>query len=132
MGIQIDWADEAKTAILEEFEGAWTWEEFYTVNQQIFDMIHSVNHTVHIIADLRRSGSLPPGKAITHAGKVLGKMPDNWGLQIVINNALLIDILVSVFTKTFQTDLGKRLVPVKTIDEAWQAVSAYAAKAETI
>jgi hypothetical protein len=115
MSIQVDWADETKTVILETFQGNWTWEEFYAISQQAFNMIRSVNHMVHIFSDFRASGSLPVGGAITHAGNVLSDMPANWGLLVIINQNLLINIMVSVFAKTFRTNLGKKTVSVKTM-----------------
>ena len=125
MGIQIAWADETQTVILETFQGNWTWEEFYDMSQQAFTMIRSVNHIVHIFSDFRNSGTLPVGGAITHAGNVLTDMPANWGLLVIINQNLLINIMVSVFAKTFRTNLGKKTVSVKTLEEAYQLAREY-------
>ncbi|MBC8171272.1 MAG: hypothetical protein H7X77_06355 [Anaerolineae bacterium] len=131
MGIQLKWTDETKTVILQTFEGKWTWEDFYKVNQQAFAMIHTVSHKVDIFSDFRTSGPLPVGGAITHARNALKEMPDNWGMLVIINDGVLINVMVSAFTTMFRNSMGKKTLLARTLEEAHQLVQSSSDKDNT-
>src|SRR4051794_6074286 len=106
MKLQVEWDNAEKTIIRITYTERWTWSDFYEANMEAVEMMKSVAHTVHFLADFRQSRSLPIGGAITHARSALTALPDNWGLLVIVSTSLLIQRLVSIFRTAFTGKLG--------------------------
>ncbi len=118
MPIHIEWDNSEKKILVYTFEGVWSLNEFYIAFAQGNLMMDSVNHTVHTILDMRKSGSLPNGFIGTI--RTLGAKPhDNLGQMAMIG--------ANGFVQSF-INLSRRILPagrknprffmVSTLEEA--------------
>jgi hypothetical protein len=63
--VTIDWLDSQKRIILITYHrDGWSWDDFYRVLKQQYDMIESVPHSVDVIVDVRESHWMPRGGSL--------------------------------------------------------------------
>src|SRR5215510_5936004 len=104
MPIIVEWQDEAKTVVLQRYDGRWTWDEFYVAcTQDTVNLMRTVPHTVHIFADFTKAQGVPIGGAMLHARNVMQHYPANWGTLIIVGANHFINLLVDMFRRTFST-----------------------------
>jgi hypothetical protein len=123
MTIEVGWENEEKTILIERFDGAWTWEEFYAAIQQAASMMAEVEHRVDVLADMIKADRPPSGTAMTHARNMMRLYPDNWGIMVIVANNLLITTSVNMFRRLFRANLGKKIHTAKTVEEAYVLIA---------
>jgi hypothetical protein len=84
MPVQVRWYDEDKRILYYEFQGVWTWDEYFDVLAEGRRMMRSVNHTVCILKDLTRATHVP-GNFMIKAQTVIESRPDNTGRVVFIS-----------------------------------------------
>ena len=77
MPITPRWYNDDKRVILIDVVGKWTWEDYQELGNQIRPMLLAVDHTMDLIADMRRSGPVPRGLAGVHIRRGQAIRPDN-------------------------------------------------------
>lgn len=117
MPVKAYWLDENKKDIVQyDFEGKWTWEEFYPVYEEALRMEKEQAHRVDVIMDFRRNISIPPN-ALTHIKGITDRQPVNIGLSIFVTTNAFINVMykmaISIYPKTRQY-----FVIADTIEEA--------------
>jgi hypothetical protein len=50
MPVTNSWEDEAKTILVNDFQGQWTWDEFEAGVLRGYELIKTVDHPVYVIA----------------------------------------------------------------------------------
>lgn len=98
MSIQVMWDDDARTIIRLEYAEQWTWDEVTAALAEEIALLHSVEHDVCIIHDLRQSSGLPDG-ALTRARQLTTGLPANRDISVVVHGGALIETVVSIFGK---------------------------------
>ena len=116
MGVNVLWDNEEKTIIRQDYQGPWTWNEFFQACAQSAGMMREVTHRVDLVADLKQGIMPRSGSSISFARKVLNDYPANWGGMIIIVNPY-IGALVSVF-KQFDRKLGAKVNTAPSLDAA--------------
>ncbi len=129
MPITIDWGNPEKTYILEQFEQSWTWEEYLALDPVENEMMDSVDHKVHIIADAR-GARLPDHGALTYfpkivEGAVTGSHP-NAGLYIIVGASRIIQTFAEIYQRVY-TGHGQKVRLVKTMEDALALIESYGA-----
>lgn len=61
MAIELYWDDDARTTMLMEIEGAWTWDEMYETAQKIKKVTDNATHEIAAILDVSRGATVPGG-----------------------------------------------------------------------
>ncbi len=117
--ISVAWDKEEPSVVRATLHDDWTWEDLYTVNNEIISMMRSTDETVHLILDFTGADAIPVGGVIMHARNILGAYPSNCDLRIVVTRNALVQRLMNIFQAAFQTGLGKYVYTVSTIDEAY-------------
>lgn len=128
MGISVEWGNEEKTFVLQDYTPGWKWEDFYESSSQTVKMIKQVDHIAHIVSDFRNSGALPVGSSITHARNVMKNYPANWGILVVVTDSMFIRSLVGAFRRLFASGIGGKTYASETIEEAHELMAAYVAQ----
>lgn|GEM_PF-3365836 len=128
MSIEISWDNEVKTVVCLKLLEDWSWRELYDHNQEIVDMMASVDHPVHLLIDHTSNAPLPTNGVITHARNILGAYPPNCDLRILVTTSMLALRMVSAFQMTFRANLGKYLFAAKTREDAYRRFEKYAAE----
>jgi len=59
MAVRVAWDNEAKTIVHYQFGENWTWEEYYPVKAQAYEMISTVSHKVGVILETQHNGAIP-------------------------------------------------------------------------
>ncbi|MDQ7025289.1 MAG: hypothetical protein Q9P01_14725 [Anaerolineae bacterium] len=121
MPVSIDWGNSKKTIIHIKFMSPWTWEEYYTANQNVFDLIDSVEHKVCLLIDFTESnGHLPPS-AFTHFRKAATSFHPRVRVIIVTSpRMMLVKMMVSMVQKIGRVKL--RILFAQTTEEAYQVL----------
>jgi hypothetical protein len=123
MTIHVEWADEARTIMLLNYQTGWTWTDFRTALERSGELSQDLDHPFYLINDVRSAPKLPDGQAISHF-RAAGQ-----------NNAPALRYIYIVGTNMFATSLlnmMKKLVPniantwklVLTIEEAYALIEA--------
>src|SRR5690606_39902732 len=88
MSIEINWGDSSRSTIHLTFRRGWTWDHLRQAIQQADQMIGSVDHTVHLIIDLRNGGGVP-GDFLSVAGDIFaqGVARANEGQRVVVGRS---------------------------------------------
>lgn len=120
MAIEIFWDNEEKTVVCLKLLDGWSWKELYEGNQQIVEMMTSVDQPVHLLIDHTSNAALPTNGIIMHARNILGAYPANCELRVIVTPSMLALRMVSAFQMTFKSGLGKHVFSAKTREEAYR------------
>lgn len=104
-----------------EFDGKWTWEDYYSQRDTVNDKIQATPHTVDMIVDMT-NGSLLPQSVLTHAGNAVRKSPTNIGIIVIVGPSNFLRTFFNFFKRMygiFQPAQEKNLHMVGTLDEAY-------------
>ncbi|MEM9950512.1 MAG: hypothetical protein AAF846_02835 [Chloroflexota bacterium] len=131
MGISVEWYNDDKTIIIQNYDGRWSWEEFHELTNVIVPaMMREVPHTVHIFSDFT-NGDIPSmNSALTHAKHALSSFGDNWGCLVVVGGNSVINMLVNLFRQLFNNSVGSKTFAAPTLDIALDLVVQYQANME--
>jgi hypothetical protein len=127
MSVHVSWIDDTHTAILREFEGSWTWDEFYASQDEVNSKLRSVTHLVHQVLDFSQTKSLPPN-TLTHLRNSGRNMPDNRGKSLVVTQSMFYLQMYRVLDRMFPA-LTKRVVIVATREAALEKIRPAEARA---
>jgi hypothetical protein len=119
MTILINWGSPQQDIIHLTFQPGWTWEHLKQAIQQADHMIGTVEHTVHLIIDLRGGGV--PRDFMSLAGDIFaeGTARPNEGQRVVIGAGLLIRAAYRSLTAVYGAQLANRpFLFANTVDEA--------------
>jgi arabinogalactan endo-1,4-beta-galactosidase len=124
MSVKISWGNEAKTFTLFEFGEFWTWEEYYKARNQGIEMVNTVSHTVNIIVDFTGANMLP-NNFLTNMRSSIQTVPRPFDLCVIVRPSPLFMTFINVLNKL---KLPVKLVPAKSLDEAYKLMQAHDAK----
>lgn len=126
MAIRASWANAEKTIIRQDYDGAWTWEEFFESSRQSSEMMATVSHRVDIVADMK-PGTMPKsGTSITYARNVLRATPANWGILVIVGNAF-VNAMVRVYGYV-NNDMRAKIHVTESVEEAFELIEQERAK----
>jgi hypothetical protein len=101
MPITVKWDNAEKTIIYYTFDGAWTWDEFNAVYQEVYAMLDTVQHKVHAIVDLRNSRLLPRD-TLTQMRRLTYEQHENGGLTVFITTNAFAKTLYSILSNLYR------------------------------
>ncbi len=128
MPITNSWADDSKTILINDFPRNWTWDEFVAAVLKGFELIHTVDHTVFVIA--KDFTNTPKGNAML-AFKRVEDFPPNLALLIIQSaSANSIGIrMINVFLRVYGRQAGK-VIYVKSMDDAYRLIEKHQQRAQ--
>lgn len=101
MGIKLSWDNpDARTIIRYDFEPQWTSDDFFDAIRADDDMIASVEHTVHLMFDMRRSEHVP-FMPVSKLRELAGGISQQTGLIVLIGANMWMNVLADVFQKVY-------------------------------
>lgn len=113
--------EEAKHLVIWEFEGAWTWEEYYDNRRLVNATLESVEHSVDMIINMTHSQLLPQN-LMTHAGSAARNAPENIGKTIFVGSNAILRAFFRVFNQLYGVLASGRKLDfymVATLEEAY-------------
>ncbi|MEO8397095.1 MAG: hypothetical protein ABI700_29140, partial [Chloroflexota bacterium] len=112
-----------------ELIGRWTWDEAYDGSKVGFTMLESVDHSVNVIIDLRRSTGLPL-LSLTHARNMIPRRHPRTGITVFIGANTLFLSLWKIFSNAYGQFASKQeFTFARTIDEAYRIFETQASRA---
>ena len=126
MPIITDWDDIEKTIVRHDFQGKWTWEEFFTAERRANELAVTVTHRVDVISNMRE-GTMPREGALANARSVIHRLKSNLGVIVVVVNPLLA-VTTNVFKKV-DKDFDRIVRAANSVQEARQVIEQERAKA---
>lgn len=121
-GIKVSWDNEAKTILRYDFQGRWTWEDFYAASAQAFAMTHSVQHRVDAISHFHH-GSVLPANAMFHFRHAMVSAPANRGMNVIVGANAVVRTLIKMFS-SINKQLAARLAIADSLDDARMLLAA--------
>jgi len=124
MSIIIQWDNPEQTVIHLELKRGWTWEELQDAIHEVDKLIISVDHTVHILIDIRKAGGIP-GDFMSMAGDIFasGDARSNEGKRVVIGAGTLIRFAYSGVLAVYGHKLANRpFLFASDRDEAYELI----------
>jgi hypothetical protein len=101
MGIKLSWDNpDTKTTIRYDFESDWTSDDFFDAIRADDDMIASVEHTVHLMFDMRRSEHVP-FVPVSKLRELAGGISQRTGLIVLVGADMWMNVLANVFQKVY-------------------------------
>lgn len=130
MTVRAEWDNAEKTVMRWTFEGAWKWEEYYTLRASTNQKIAAENHNVDLIVDLSRSNALPSG-ILTHGKNAVSVTPKNIGTTILVGANPVLRAFYNMFSNLYRGLIASKeldMVMVATLEEAYQRLAQPRAK----
>jgi hypothetical protein len=101
MGIEVSWDNpDTKTIIRYDFEPEWTSDDFFDAIRADDAVIASVEHTVHLMFDMRRSEHVPFVPVSTLRDIAAG-VSQKTGLIVLVGANMWMNVLADVFQKVY-------------------------------
>jgi hypothetical protein len=128
--VNISWGNEAKTYTVFEFEGKWTWSEYFTARSQGIKMVMSVPQIVNLIVDYRNSAFFPENM-LSNFGSSLQKVPKDFDLAVIVTRSSFVIAIVNMISRlSFKSNVKFKVV--KTMEEAHALMAKYDASPQSI
>jgi len=120
MTIKVKWDNVEQTIIYYTFEGAWSFKEFNDVYADVYQMLDTVDHTVHAIVDLRAS-NLFPRDTLTEMRRLTFEQHENGGITVIITERTMAHSMYN-FLKAIYKRFSEVFHLVKTPEAAYQRI----------
>lgn len=98
MPIQVNWGNEAKTVVVFEFLGDWTWDEYYQGRKRGIALGNEVPHVVNLIVDYSQS-SMFPRNMLSHFGSSMDHNPKEFDLAVIVTESAFAIAMLNVLSK---------------------------------
>jgi hypothetical protein len=123
------WDNDEKTIVRHIFQGHWSIEEIRVSARMAWQMMHTVEHPVHAILDMREGDILPSGGVLAQTSRIATNRPKNAGVIILITR----NPIVRTLGKAFRAAYGRfhpnlRFYFADTIEDAYQLIREHGAK----
>jgi hypothetical protein len=126
MSIIVQWDNDEKTIVRQEYQGVWTWDDYFTALHESDELVASVEHCVDVIVNMR-PGILPKnGAAMSNARSAMRSGPPNRGLVVIVTNPF-IRALLNVFLK-IDRQFAPMVAGVDSIEQARALIAQRAAE----
>jgi hypothetical protein len=99
MAIRVSWDTDDRTAVREEFDFDWNWDEFYTALLEVARLMGEVEGPVDLIVDLSFSRPLNSSAAY-YTQRWIDAWPHNVGHVAVITRQPMVAAVVSLVTRS--------------------------------
>lgn len=121
MPINLSWSGDEKRILIQEFVGKWSLDDYYASLKMLVDEVRAQEHQVHIIADLRKSGPLPPSILSVRSFLEKSLLPNQGTIVIVGGNSLLVTFIDII--RPFAPHFVRSVAFAKTPEMAFEKIA---------
>jgi hypothetical protein len=125
MPVHAQWDNPQKTIMRWTFEGAWTWDEYYSLRVSTNQEIAAEPHPVDLIVDLSQSKTLPSG-VLTHGKNAVSVTPKNIGVTVLVGANPVLQAFYKMFSSLYEGIISSKklnMVMVANLDAAYKLLS---------
>lgn len=123
MGIHVQWDNPEKTVIFIEFEGHWSWDDFYALDRQTIAMLDSVEHQVCYIVDTRSTRHLPRGMSLAKVKQVLDFRHPRSDIMVIAGMNRFIRVMLDSVTRAMGGTKKTKIITTNTIEDARRIIT---------
>ena len=119
MPILVEWDNQSQNVILSSYSGRWTWDDFFSGDAAMRQMIDQAKGRAHLIIDVTHNVWFPPDIA-DHADRIVKELDPRLGMIVLvgreINRELMNllatenDIITSRYGFTYDLETAERLI----------------------
>ena len=125
MNVNIQWKDEQRTILYQDFNGPWTVEDYYRTVDHTFALMNQVDHPVDIIADFSANTA-----AFCHLLAAAGKDEAGQQARVHRNQRSIVVVGGGTYMRSLM-NMGRRVAP-HLMRNLFQADTLYEAHAVLI
>jgi len=120
MGIQVVWDNDEHTIIRHIYEKHWSLEDYYSLVDENYLQVASVDHRVDLINDLREMTAIPPNMvpAIRYAAR---RAHPNEGINVIVASPDYVKLLLDAINQAVGD--ATQVLYVGTLDEAYHLIA---------
>jgi hypothetical protein len=119
MSISVDWDNDERTIIRWTFSDPWVWADFRVGYERSHALMESVEHTVHILADVREGTKVPVGNIMSNVRMLITRYPSNLGIHVGVSQNLLVRVMGQTVGRLLPKGIGNGVYAVETMEEAY-------------
>ncbi len=108
------WDNDDHTVVRYDYNVGWTWDDFREAGKTALEMMSTVNHTVHVIANFA-DRAFPPMGALGRFKSAQESLPKDT-VVVVVGGGAFINALVSTFTGLYRHHSSNLLVAKSLAD----------------
>jgi hypothetical protein len=123
MPIYVFWDSPEQTIVRQDLNGRWTSQEYVQSVMDMYAMMRTVPHLVHIVVDMTRTEDYPT-LMIAFASRFNTQLPSNRGLTVGINIPAYLVSIVHIATRMYPR-LGRNVHFTTTLESAYDIVQQY-------
>jgi hypothetical protein len=123
MPVSVNWGNEAKTFVVFEFLGNWTWDEYYQGRKRGIALGNGVPHVVNLLVDYSQS-SMFPRNMLSHFGSSMDHNPKEFDLAVIVTESAFAIAMLNMLSKLRKKSkfrVAKTRVQAETILEDFEA-----------
>jgi hypothetical protein len=125
MPVNVTWGNDAKTYVVFEFDGNWTWDDYYKGRKRGIELANEVTNVVNLIVDYSKS-SMFPRNMLSHFGSSIDHNPKDFDICVIVTQSAFVRALVNALSKYKK---NSKFRVAKTNEEAHQFFVEYDAQA---
>jgi hypothetical protein len=115
--VTIDWLDDQKKTVLITYHrDGWSWDDFYRVLKQQYDLIDTVSHTVDVIVDVHNSHWMPRGGSLLSGIRKAENPHPRQGVTVIVGATGMVAAIAQTAMKLVSSK--RKFHFAATIDEA--------------
>ena len=99
MGVNAGWADASQQIMICEVIAPWTWPEYRSTAEEMFDQIRLLNHPVATLIDVKRVGKLPPGNLLKELQYIEAILPANVFASVIVGAPYVVTSFMNILTR---------------------------------
>jgi hypothetical protein len=100
MTITVQWDNAEKSIVRYIYEGPWTLNDFNTAYLQARELMDTVDHKVHLIIDVTKSGLLP-SNVLARSQSVARRHHPNEGSVVIVGASTFIRSLLEIYQRVY-------------------------------
>jgi hypothetical protein len=117
MSVSSYWDNPEKTIMVYEFDGEWTWEEFYSVFEQVKKVIHPLPHVVNFICRYPTSYLYIPPNILSQIRRIYQDVPNNIGVTAVVGGSTAAMTVYDIIKRIYPV-IAEHFILVGTMEQA--------------
>ena len=119
--INVNWGNPQQSVLVYSFVTPWTWDEYYSLDNRVRDMLESAQQTVDVILDFSEGRQVPEG-ALAHLRRLLTSKYPNRGMVYIVGTNTVVETLGNVITTVYPA-ASQIVRRAKTMDAAYTQIS---------
>lgn len=115
MTISVDWDNQEKTIVTWDFDGRWSWSEYYHALEQSDRLLESVNYKVDLLINFQKNSLIPNGFPAQF--RRMARFRPKAGVAIVVTNSYFIETMMKLLIR-IQPQVANRAMISASLENA--------------